>query len=247
MTFEEPSLSVMTRGDWMAHSDDRLIAHLALGLPPGPGVTIRTDTPIDGTAPSLTTTVDLTLKLPDGSLFTLHYPPMELRLPNQSRWDGYRVELFGIQRPEPPTGWMCSTWTMHEAEDLPAGLPALGTIPLLRQWVRYQDAPIYAQVLQFPGLELAKTSFQVVGPSYTMDDLRKASEGLDLLRQFKRAHHGRRPLEEDDESGWRETTLRAIKYKKDNPHLEWKVVAGHFSVSERQLREWRRRLRSDTS
>lgn len=181
----------------MAHSAKDLIARMALRLPPGPGVTIRTDTPIDGIAPSLTATVDLTLELPDGSLFTLHYPPMELRLPNQPRWDGYRVEFFGIQAPEPPTGWGCSTWTLHEIEDLPPGLPALGTIPLLRQWVRYQDAPIYAQILQFPGRGVAQASFQVVDPSYTQEDLLRASEGLDLLRQFERSRRGRPPRFED--------------------------------------------------
>jgi hypothetical protein len=82
---------------------------------------------------------------------------------------------------------------------------------------------------------------------FPTEHLLRLVHGRDLLR-FVATHGGRQRLEDEPDGAWREIVDRAVALKQGRlRRYTWKQVIWNqkLPVSERQLREWRRRRRDE--
>jgi hypothetical protein len=168
------------------------LARLAGGRPaPGPGIRIATVGPIARPAVELTierfAASEGTLRA-GGKLSALRIEEtlsavMELSEAELERWAGYGLDLFGTPLDSPPTRDGGPTWTI--AWEDPARPP--GTTRLLRQWARYRDSPLRAQLLHLPGGPERASIEWLRDSEAEEDDLRRAHAGIRLLRGLPKA------------------------------------------------------------
>jgi len=212
-------------------SNERFIANLALGIEhPGPGVKVATVGPSRGRRVEMLTT-------PHGVV--PRNGALVLEDAEANAWQGYRLELFGTElsslgHPAPPPG--VPTITLYD-DVADASL----TLLLWRQWARYENSPLRAELLWLP-TGFAGYSIRVLEPDATYS--RKAAEaafqGLTLLRgrsllpALERVKPGPKPgtgAKVSSQSEWHQRIRDRVLTKQTRATAEDWIIAQWLGVS----------------
>lgn len=164
-------------------STERLVANLARGVaPPGPGLQIITTGAICAAQQPVPFTIDVYQDIGGNPDHLLRRGPlrstMELDEAIARAWDGYSLEVFALLVPDGlPGAEGRLLWTMNWRDE---GLTPSRALPV-RQWARFGDAPIRAELLWLPADKPRQTiSGDVQNASDS--DLRRARAGVRLLQ-----------------------------------------------------------------
>lgn len=159
----------------------RFVANLALGSPvPGSGVRITTDGVI-GASAQVPTITELYRAL-NGSQALMRGPlrgEMALDAAELRAWNGYSLEIFAMLQPAdqiPPDGRLI--WTINWLDE---GMAPTRALPV-RQWARFGDDPVKAELLWLPG-ESAQTTVRGDVEDASDGALRRARKGLRLIHR----------------------------------------------------------------
>jgi hypothetical protein len=166
--------------------DALFFARLAAGRAAlGPGIRIATVGAIDRPAVELTIEIFTAADpLRGDALLRMEtlQASRELSASELEQWAGYSLDLFGAPLDGPLTRDGGPTWTIAwEDQAKPSG-----TTRLLRQWARYRDSPLRAQLLHLPG-GTERASIERLRDGETETDLRRARAGIRLLRGLPKA------------------------------------------------------------